>query len=62
MILDFEGVSNAASSFLDELLGRLAFSLGEEKFRSMIKVKSISKDLLAMAEVVIHQRCNEDKN
>jgi hypothetical protein len=32
--------------------------MGEEKFRTNIRVKNIHEDLHAMAEVVIHQRCH----
>lgn len=56
LILDFDGVETATSSFLDELLGRLAEHLGERAFGEKIKLVNISKLLLDMANVVIHQR------
>ena len=56
LILDFEGVSSASSSFLDELLGRLAAELGEATFRQRVKLVNIAPRLVAMANVVIAQR------
>jgi hypothetical protein len=60
LTIDFYGITSAASSFFDELLGRLAYSMGEEKFRAYIKIKNLPDDLRAMAEVVVRQRCHGD--
>jgi hypothetical protein len=54
--LDFTGVEIAASSFLDELLGRLAASLGEEEFRRRIQVGNMTPLVGQIANVVIGQR------
>jgi len=54
--LNFAGVKTASSSFLDELLGRLAFYLGAEAFRARIKLINLGPDLVDMADVVIAQR------
>lgn len=54
--LDFNGVEIAASSFLDELLGRLAASLGEEGFRRRIQVRNMTPLVGQIANVVISQR------
>ena len=54
--LDFTGVEIAASSFLDELLGRLAASLGEEDFRRRIQVRHMTPLVGQIANVVIGQR------
>jgi hypothetical protein len=54
--LDFAGVEIAASSFLDELLGRLAASLGEEDFRRRIQVRNMAPLVGQIANVVIGQR------
>jgi anti-sigma regulatory factor (Ser/Thr protein kinase) len=54
--LDFTGVEIAASSFLDELLGRLAASLGEEAFRRRIQLQNMTPLVGQIANVVISQR------
>lgn len=59
LILDFEGVTSASSSFLDELLGRLAAELGEEVFRQRVKLVNVEESLVDMANVVIGQRLGE---
>ena len=56
LVLDFSGVETTSSSFLDELLGRLASSLEPDGFREKIILKNISPTLESMANVVIHQR------
>ena len=54
--LDFDGVLFASSSFLDELLGRLAENYGIQQFRQYVKIKNMRQDLFDMANIVIHQR------
>lgn len=56
LVLDFDGVERAASSFLDELLGRLAERLGADQFRERIKVSGAPQALLDMANMVIDGR------
>jgi hypothetical protein len=56
LVLDFTGVRAASSSFLDELLGRLADELGPSVFAERIAVVGLSDALRDMANVVIHQR------
>ena len=38
LVLDFAGVDKASSSFLDELVGRLAKKFGMDQFNEMIKI------------------------
>jgi hypothetical protein len=54
--LDFAGVKSASSSFLDELLGRLAFYLTADAFYRRIKISNLLPELAIMANVVIAQR------
>ncbi len=54
--IDFEGVRSAASSFLDELLGRTVAEIGKEKFSERIKIVNAGDDIIKMANVVIEQR------
>lgn len=54
--LDFGGVASASSSFLDELLGRLAAELGEERYQQLIGITNMADLLRAMADKVIQQR------
>ena len=56
LTLDFHSVGNATSSFLDELLGRLAAELGSSVFRDRINIVGMSELIQRMANVVIHQR------
>lgn len=56
LILDFQGVTKASSSFLDELLGRLVMRFGVDEFGEKISVVNARRDIAAMADVVIQQR------
>ncbi len=56
LILDFSGVDSAASSFLDELLGRLSASLGTDEFRRDIQIIGMDPLIRHIANVVIEQR------
>ncbi|MEP0547496.1 MAG: STAS-like domain-containing protein [Rhodothermales bacterium] len=56
LVLDFEGVNRASSSFLDELIGRLADELGDDAFRERVRLVNLSPRLLDMANVVTTQR------
>jgi hypothetical protein len=56
IVLDFSDVEFASSSFLDELLGRLAASVGAEQFHSRILIVCASQTIADMANVVIRQR------
>ena len=56
LILDFDGIQSASSSFLDELLGRLAQELGIAAFRCRIRIINAPHRIRGMADVVIKQR------
>lgn len=56
LVLDFDGIEFATSSFFDELLGRLALALGIEEFRQKVHIVNLAQELGAMADVVIGQR------
>lgn len=55
LVLDFTDVESASSSFLDELLGRLAVSLLDE-FRVRIQIRGANESIRRRANVVISQR------
>lgn len=57
--LNFTSVTSASSSFLDELLGRLAYELGPHGFREKVKVTGLSGLIVSMANVVINQRLGD---
>ena len=59
LVLDFDGVSTASSSFLDELLGRLAEELGADAFRSSIHLVNASRHIRGLTEVVLKQRLED---
>jgi hypothetical protein len=58
--LNFTGVTSASSSFLDELLGRLAYELGRDGFREKVKLTGLSGLIASMANVVINQRLGDN--
>jgi hypothetical protein len=56
LTLDFSAVQDATSSFLDELLGRLARELGSDAFHRRLVIVGMSELIERMANVVIQQR------
>jgi hypothetical protein len=62
IVLNFDGVTYPSSSFLDELLGRLAEKLGEEAFRHKIRIVNMTDRIRRMADVVIAQRLGRSVN
>ena len=56
LVLDFDGVRMASSSFLDELLGWLASRLGEEALHSKLRIANATDIVRAAADVVVAQR------
>ena len=59
LVLDFSKVQSASSSFLDELLGRLAAELGPARFHERIRIHGMSPLLRKMADVVVQQRLGD---
>ena len=61
LILDFSGVKSAASSFLDELLGRLAAEdpRGQAIFDGAVRIQGMNPTVQAMANVVVAQRLGQ---
>jgi len=64
LILDFSGVKSAASSFLDELLGRLAAEdpRGQAIFEGPVRIQGMTPTVQAMANVVVAQRLGQSIN
>lgn len=56
LVLNFEGVRSASSSFLDELLGRLYAEIGPEAFKHKIRIVNADAQIMDMANVVTQQR------
>jgi len=56
LVLDFHDVKSASSSFLDELLGRLADELGRDVFDKRVHCTGMNPTIRNMANVVIAQR------
>jgi hypothetical protein len=59
ILLNFEGVTSASSSFLDELLARLAAEMGISIFKQKIKIINATDTIQRMANVVTKQRLDE---
>lgn len=62
LVLDFKDVGSASSSFLDELIGRLIDTLGQETFDQKIRLVNMPDDMVDMANVVIGQRVGNDRS
>jgi hypothetical protein len=62
LVLDFEDVGSASSSFLDELLGRLVNTLGQETFDQKIRLVNMPDEMVDMANVVIGQRVGDERD
>ena len=60
LVLDFSGIQSATSSYLDELLGRLAEQIGEQEFRERVRLVNVPEEIVNMANVVIAQRLDGD--
>lgn len=58
LVLDFTRVPRASSSFLDELLGRLAQALGLQEFERRVRITGMDPLVHRLANVVIAQRLN----
>lgn len=56
VVLDFTGLRDPSSSFMDELFGRLALEKGEEVFRSRVKIIGLGESALGTLNSVIRQR------
>lgn len=56
IVLDFEGIRMASSSFLDELLGRLVEAHGVEILGARVKLENLQPLIQRLAENVISQR------
>jgi len=59
LVLDFVGVSFATSSFFDELLGRLANTMGTGSFSQRVHIVNLPTELRDMANVTVAQRLDE---
>lgn len=59
LVLDFEGVVHATSSFLDELCGRLAAKVGREAFVRRVRVANAPALIERMIGAVVTQRLGE---
>lgn len=59
LVLDFSRVRSASSSFLDELLGRLAYEQGKDIFATRVSLTGMDPTIRKMANVVIAQRLGE---
>ena len=59
LVLDFDGVTAASSSFLDELLGRLAEELGADAFRCSVHLVNASHHIRGLTEAVLKQRLED---
>ena len=59
LVLNFSKVRSASSSFLDELLGRLAFEFGTDVLKHKVQLVGMDETIWKMANVVIAQRTGE---
>jgi len=59
VVLDFKGVGVVSSSFADEVLGKLAASMGELEFRRRVSIDNVSATNRALIERAISLRLND---
>jgi STAS-like domain of unknown function (DUF4325) len=59
VLLDFKGVGVVSSSFADEVLGKLATSMGELEFRRRVSVDNTSVTNRTLIERAISLRLND---
>ncbi|KAA1426129.1 STAS-like domain-containing protein, partial [Mycolicibacter arupensis] len=59
VVLDFKGVGVISSSFADEVLGKLATSMGELEFRRRVSVDNASPTNRALIERAISLRLSD---
>lgn len=60
--LDFQSVDTVSHSFADELIGKLAFSYGAEKFKEKIKIINLSEANRNIFGYVIADRFSEQES
>lgn len=60
ILLDFDSLSNTATSFMDEFIGKLYQELGEEEFNKRYVVINASQYILTMIEYVRRQRLSSN--
>ena len=62
VILDFEGVGIIASSFADELIGKLVQELGLFQFQAAFPMKNMNSTIQAIVQRSLSQRLSENLN
>lgn len=59
IILDFEKVDSISSSFADELIAKVMFEIGQEKFLSLVKIRNTNNFVKTMINSSILKRLQQ---
>lgn len=62
IILDFEKVDSVSSSFADELVAKLMFEVGKEKYLKLVKIRNANELIKIMINTSIADRAKEQGN
>lgn len=61
VILDFENVNSISSSFSDELIAKVMFDIGYDKYISLIKIRNANSFVKTIINSSIASRAEENK-
>lgn len=61
IVLDFEKVDSVSSSFADELVAKLMFEIGQEKYLKLVKIRNANDFVKTMISSSIADRAKEQK-
>jgi len=62
LVIDFQGIDLIASSFADELFGKLVIALGFVGFMSRIRIVNINKFCRGIIDDVVQSRIVQSRN
>lgn len=62
IVLDFEKVDSVSSSFADELVAKLMFEIGQEKYLKLVKIRNANDFVKTLISSSIADRAKEQNN
>lgn len=61
LVLDFDKVDTISSSFADELIAKVIFEIGKEKYLKLVKIRNANDFIKTMINSSIIARAEENK-
>ncbi len=61
-IVDFEGVRMVTSSFADELLGKFAVLVGEDRYKRFVRLDNVNEVILGIVNGAIQERLRTERH